>query len=296
MLRNVRRNEGTRKFNRRHFESENDIMYYDGYTDDTVPSVRCDQYNPMIVGEREELYKDIMRSINKKQSSPKYHDDMCVIEGKYVSVESGVEYDYFSTDDFTSVKLVCVLLDNETDAYDNTIETFYKDLVINYYDFMDSYGIESDIEDYIMEELHRYMESILHENDNKHKEENKTTRDLKRSRRYYESLSNSDVERIMDTLREQNTSNKLDSGNFRWSEALNLFQKLLDEEAKGYPYNSDLTVFNKFKKAGYSSARDLISDIAGAVDRRLRELTQVKKDLEELKQIAISFDLKPGHN
>ena len=116
------------------------------------------------------------------------------------------------------------------------------------------------------------------------------------SRRYYESLSNSDVERIMDTLREQNTSNKLDSGNFRWSEALNLFQKLLDEEAKGYPYNSDLNVFNKFKRAGYSSARDLISDIAGAVDRRLRELTQVKKDLEELKQIARSFDLKPGHN
>ena len=55
-----------------------------------------------------------------------------------------------------------------------------------------------------------------------------------RSRRYYESLSNSDVERIMETLREQNKSNKLDSGNFRWSEALNLVNKLLDEEAKGY--------------------------------------------------------------
>ena len=292
MLRHIRRNEGTRKINRRHFESEDDILYYDGYTDDTVPSVRGDQYNPMIVGEREELYKDIMRSINKKQSSPKYHDDMCVIEGKYVYVEGDVEYDYLSTDDFTSVKLVCVLLD----AYDNIMETFHKDLVINYYDFMDSYGIESDIEDYIMEELHRYMESILHENDNKYKKENKTMRELKRSRRYYEGLSNSDVERIMETLREQNKSNKLDSGNFRWSEALNLVNKLLDEEAKGYPYNSDIDVFKKFRRAGYSSARDLISEIAGAVDRRLRELTQVKKDVDVLKQIAISFDLMPGHN
>ena len=182
MLRHVRKNEGTLKINKRHCESEDDILYYDGYTDDTVPSVRGDQYNPMIVGEREELYKSIMRSINKKQSSPKYHDDMCVIEGKYVYVEGDVEYDYFSTDDFTSVKLVCVLLD---DAYDNIIETFYKDLVINYYDFMDSYGIESDIEDYIMKELRRYMEIILHENDNKYKKENKTMRILKHSRRYY---------------------------------------------------------------------------------------------------------------
>ena len=122
------------------------------------------------------------------------------------------------------------------------------------------------------------------------------TRELKRSRRYYEGLSNSDVERIMETLREQNKSNKLDSGNFRWSEALNLVNKLLDEEAKGYPYNSDINVSVKFKRAGYSSARDLISEIAGAVDRRLRELTQVKKDLDVLKQIAISFDLMPGHN
>lgn len=117
-----------------------------------------------------------------------------------------------------------------------------------------------------------------------------------RSRRYYESLSNSDVERIMETLREQNKSNKLDSGNFRWSEAMNLVNKLLDEEAKGYPYNSDINVSVKFKRAGYSSARDLISEIAGAVDRRLRELTQVKKDLDVLKQIAVSFDLMPGHN
>lgn len=117
-----------------------------------------------------------------------------------------------------------------------------------------------------------------------------------RSRRYYESLSNSDVERIMETLREQNKSNKLDSGNFRWSEALNLVKKLLDEEAKGYPYNSDIDVSNKFRRAGYSSARDLISEIAGAVDRRLRELTQVKKDVDVLKHIAISFDLMSGHN
>ena len=112
----------------------------------------------------------------------------------------------------------------------------------------------------------------------------------------YESMSNSDVERIMETLREQNEPNKLDSGDFRWSEALNLFQKLLDEEAEGYPYNSDIDVSIKFKRAGYSSALDLISEIAGAVDRRLRELTQVKKDLNVLKQIAISFDVKPGHN
>ena len=117
-----------------------------------------------------------------------------------------------------------------------------------------------------------------------------------RSRRYYESLSNSDVERIMEILREQNKSGKLDSGNFRWSEALNLVNKLLDEEAKGYPYNSDIDVFKKFRRAGYSSARDLISEIAGAVDRRLRELTQVKKDVDVLKQIAISFDLMSGHN
>ena len=117
-----------------------------------------------------------------------------------------------------------------------------------------------------------------------------------RSRRYYESLSDSDVERIMETLREQNKASKLDGGNFRWSEALNLVKKLLDEEAKGYPYNSDIDVFKKFRRAGYSSARDLISEIAGAVDRRLRELTQVKKDVDVLKQIAISFDLMPGHN
>ena len=124
---------------------------------------------------------------------------------------------------------------------------------------------------------------------------------LKRNRmnesgsRYYESLSNSDAERIMDNLREQNTSNKLDSGNFRWATALNLFQLLLDERDKGYPYNSDLDVLRKFKKAGYSEASDLINELTGAVNRRIRELTQVKNDLEELKHIAISFDIKSGH-
>lgn len=111
-----------------------------------------------------------------------------------------------------------------------------------------------------------------------------------------ESMSNSDVERIMETLREQNESNKLDSGNFRLSEALDLFQLLLDEKAEGYPYNSDINVYFKFKKAGYRSARDLISEIADAVDRRLIELTQVKKDLDVLKHIATSFDVRPGHN
>lgn len=127
-------------------------------------------------------------------------------------------------------------------------------------------------------------------------------RELKRSRVseenriYYESLKNSDVELIMDNLREQNTSNKLDNGNFRLSEALNLFQKLLDEKNKGYPYNSDLTVFSKFNKAGYDSASDLVNEIVGAVNRRIRELTQVKNDLEVLKKIAISFDIKPGHH
>ena len=111
-----------------------------------------------------------------------------------------------------------------------------------------------------------------------------------------ESMSNSDVEIIMETLREQNEPNKLDSGDFRLSEALNLFQKLLDDEAKGYPYNSDINVYFKLKRAGYRSARDLIIEIAAAVDRRLRELTQVKKDLDVLKKKAISFDVRPGHN
>ena len=191
------RSYGFRESTKRHFESENDLLYYDGYTDDTVPGVRGDQYNPMIVGEREALYRTIMRSIDKKQSSPKYHDDMCVIEGKYVYVEGGVEYDY-STHDFTSVKLVCVLNDGETDDSDNTIETFSKDLVIDYYDFMDSYGIESDIEDYIMEELHSYMEDILRENDRryrKHREEVKeeslvemTRHRFGRNRKYHRNL------------------------------------------------------------------------------------------------------------
>lgn len=183
MLRNVRRNEGTRKFNRRHCESENDIMYYDGYTDDTVPSVRGDQYNPMIVGEREELYRAVIRSIHHKEAYAKYAN-LFNVEGKHLYVGGGVETAY-STDDFTSVKLVCNLNDGETDDWDDTIETFSKDLVIDYYDFMDSYGIESDIEDYILEELFSYMKSILLENDNKYKKENKTTRELKRSRRYY---------------------------------------------------------------------------------------------------------------
>lgn len=126
-------------------------------------------------------------------------------------------------------------------------------------------------------------------------------RKLKRSRmnesgsRYYESLSSSDAERIMDNLREQNSPNTLDSENFRMATALNLFQELLNERDKGYPYNSDLGVLRKFKKAGYSEARDLISDIAGAINRRIKELTQIKNELEELKHIAISFDIMSGH-
>ena len=51
-----RRSYGFRKIPKRRFESQNDLLYYDGYTDDTVPLVRGDQYNPMIVGERESLY------------------------------------------------------------------------------------------------------------------------------------------------------------------------------------------------------------------------------------------------
>ena len=127
-------------------------------------------------------------------------------------------------------------------------------------------------------------------------------RELKRNRRneenrkYYENMSNSDIKGIMDNLREQNTSNLLDRENFRWAEALNLFQKLLDEEAEGYPYNSDLNVFSKFKRAGYRSASDLINAIVDSVEGRIKELMQVKKDLEQLKRIAISFDTRPGHH
>lgn len=114
--------------------------------------------------------------------------------------------------------------------------------------------------------------------------------------RKYESLSSSDAKRIMDNLREQNAPHTLDSEGFRMDTALNLFQKLLNERDKGYPYNSDLNVFYKFKDAGYMKASDLIRDIAGAINRRIRELTQVKNDLEGLKDIALSFDLKSGHN
>lgn len=282
-------------------ENNSDVLYYDGYTKFTVPRVRDNQYNPMIVGEREELFNNILDSIDKKQTSPKY-DDLFYVEGKNIDVGGGVEYRGMlshSDDDYTKVNILCELQDKNTG---NVLKSFEKDLIIDYSDFMDSYGIESDIEDYILEELKKYMIGVLAQYDPKYKKENRTMRELKRSRkfeenrRYYESLSNSDVKEIMNNLREQNTSNKLDSGNFRLSEALNLFQKLLDEKDKGYPYNSDLDVFYKFKKAGYKSASDLISDITGAVNRRIRELTQVKNDLEELKHIAISFDIRPGHH
>jgi len=71
---------------------------------------------------------------------------------------------------------------------------------------------------------------------------------------------------------------------------------MLDEKDKGYPYNSDLNVFYKMQKAGYDSAEDLLNEIAGAVNRKIREITQVKNDLGALKNIAISFDIKPGHH
>ena len=124
----------------------------------------------------------------------------------------------------------------------------------------------------------------------------KRSRRIEGNRRYYESLSNSDVKGIMDNLREQYSSNKLDGGDFRWDEALNLFQKLLDEKDKGYPYNSDLNVFYKLKKAGYRSASDLVDEIAGSINRRIEELMQVKNDLKGLNKIAISFDIRPGHH
>ena len=189
MLRHVRRNEGTRKLNRRHFESGNDILYYDGYTDYTVPRVRGDQYNPMIVGEREALYKDVIRSIQHKEAYAKYAN-LFNVEGKHLYVGGGIEPDY-STDDSTSVKLVCDLNDGETDDWNDTIESFSKDLVIDYYDFMDSYDIEADIEDYILEELHKYMENILRENDNRHRKHHESRKmSLFRSGRYRESRRN----------------------------------------------------------------------------------------------------------
>jgi hypothetical protein len=178
------RNRG--KINKHYFESENnfepenDILCYDDYTEDTVPSVRGEQYNPMIVGEREALYKSVIRSIHHKEAYAKYAD-LFYIEGKHVYVGGGVEPDY-STDDFTSVNLVCDLNDGETEDWDDTIESFSKDLVIDYYDFMDSYDIEADIEDYILEELHKYMESILRENDNKSRKRHEEVKDESRRR------------------------------------------------------------------------------------------------------------------
>lgn len=167
----------------RKFENNSDIRYYDGYTRFTVPRVRDNQYNPMIVGEREELFNNILDSIDKKQTSPKY-DDLFYVEGKNIDVGGGVEYRGMlshSDDDYTKVNILCELLEKKTGK---ALKSFEKDLVIDYSDFMDSYGIESDIEDYILDELKKYMTSVLAQYDNKYKNENKTMRELKRNRRF----------------------------------------------------------------------------------------------------------------
>lgn len=161
-------------------ENNSDVRYYDGYTKFTVPRVRDNQYNPMIVGEREELFNNILDSIDKKQSSPRY-DHLFYVEGKNIDVGGGVEYRGMlnhTDDDYTKVNILCELLDKKSGK---AIGSFEKDLFLDYSDFMDSYGIESDIEDHILDELKKYMISILAQYDNKYKNENKTMRELKRS-------------------------------------------------------------------------------------------------------------------
>ena len=149
-------------------ESDYDIRYYDGYNKFNVPRVRGNQYNPMIVGEREELFNNILDSIDKKQSSPKY-DHIFYIEGTNVDVGGGVEYPgmYNHVDgDYTKVNIICELLDKNSGK---TLDSFEKNLIIDYSDFMDSYGIESDIEDYILDELRKYMMRTLKQYDPKYR-------------------------------------------------------------------------------------------------------------------------------
>ena len=168
-----------RKFEGKLENDFDDVSYYDGYTKFTIPEVRGNQYNPMIASEREQLFNNVLVSIDKKQTSPEY-DDLFVVAGKNIYATGGVEYrgmlDH-SDDDYTKVNIVCELRDKKSGK---TLESFDKDLFLNYYDFMDSYDIESDIEDYILDELNKYMVSTLAQHDNEYKKENKNMIKLKR--------------------------------------------------------------------------------------------------------------------
>lgn len=180
-------------------ESDYDIRYYDGYNKFNAPRVRDNQYNPMIVGEREELFNNILDSIDKKQSSPKY-DHIFYIEGTNVDVGGGVEYPGMYNhvdDDYTKVNIICELLDKNSGK---TLDSFEKNLIIDYSDFMDSYGIESDIEDYILDELRKYMVSKLEQNDSKYKKmEGKNTIRIKRSRKL-EQENRGELKRLVQRL------------------------------------------------------------------------------------------------
>ena len=164
-------------------ENDYDTRYYDGYNKFTVPRVRDNQYNPMIVGEREELFNNILDSIDKKQTSPRY-DHIFYAEGANIDVGGGVEYPGMfnhANDDYTKVNIICELLDKNSGK---TIDSFEKDLILDYSDFMDSYGIESDIEDYILDELRKYMVSKLEQYDPKYrKSEGKNILRIRRSRK-----------------------------------------------------------------------------------------------------------------
>ena len=184
-MRELKRN---RKFEGKLENDFDDVSYYDGYTKFTIPEVRGNQYNPMIASEREQLFNNVLVSIDKKQTSPEY-DDLFVVAGKNIDATGGVEYRGMlnhSDDDYTKVNIVCELRDKKSGK---TLESFDKDLFLNYYDFMDSYDIESDIEDYILDELNKYMVSTLAQHDNEYKNENITMVKSKRSR-VNENVSN----------------------------------------------------------------------------------------------------------
>lgn len=109
-----------------------------------------------------------------------------------------------------------------------------------------------------------------------------------------ESLSEIISDDMIEKLNEMNKSNRFDSGNFKWSSAVNLLSSLIDtmmdDESAEADSRGIARLYRFLERAGYESGTDLISEMVTALDRRMEDLKEAKINLNKVLKLAKKFD------
>jgi hypothetical protein len=186
---------------KRNRKNESDSRYFNGYTDDTVPDVPygtggVPQYNPMIVNDRIELMDDVIKKLGNYWYSedPKLEDEVTRTTNREEVLYIKDIYWELDNPDVVTVKFGLAAFDGSNDRVAET-----REIDINFENFLGR-DIEGDLVIFISKKIKSLLDSVLHGGLYK---ENKTMRELKRSREMVLENENMELIRVkkaLDTL------------------------------------------------------------------------------------------------